>query len=56
MIIPAESVRFADTHAKSSLVPVSGMSQRLPRRVGTMKAREISYTCRNFAGIEATSI
>ena len=39
LIIAAESAKFADTHAKWALTPVWGMSQRLPRRVGTYKAR-----------------
>ena len=34
IIIAGESANFADTHGKFGLVPIWGMSQRLPRRVG----------------------
>jgi len=53
IIIAAESARFADTHAKWALTPVWGLSQRLPRRVGTYKAREMMFTCRTYHGAEA---
>jgi enoyl-CoA hydratase/carnithine racemase len=55
-IIAAESAKFADTHAKFSLTPVWGMSQRLPRRVGQAKAREFSYTGRFYSGQEAAAM
>ncbi len=53
IILAAESAKFADTHAKWALTPVWGMSQRLPRRVGTYKAREMMFTCRTYPGREA---
>ena len=56
LTIAAESARFADTHAKWALTPVWGMSQRLPRRVGTYKAREMMLTCRTISGREAAAI
>ena len=56
IIIAAESASFADTHGKFALVPVWGMSQRLPRRVGTYKAREISFTGLPVSGREAERI
>jgi enoyl-CoA hydratase len=56
IIFAAESARFADTHAKWSLVPVWGLSQRLPRRVGAFKAREMMFTCRPYGGREALAI
>ena len=46
IIFAAESARFADTHAKWALAPVWGLSQRLPRRIGAYKAREMMFTCR----------
>jgi len=55
-IIAAASAKFADTHARFSLTPVWGMSQRLPRRVGQAKAREISYTGRVYSGQEAAAM
>ena len=56
LIVAAESAKFADTHAKWALTPVWGMSQRLPRRVGTYKAREMMLTCRTYPGREAAEI
>ena len=45
IVFASENARFADTHARWALTPVWGMSQRLPRRVGTYKAREMMFTC-----------
>ena len=56
IILAAEGARFADTHAKWALTPVWGMSQRLPRRVGTYKAREMMLTCRTYSGREAEAM
>jgi enoyl-CoA hydratase len=56
MILAAESAKFADTHARFSLTPVWGMSQRLPRRVGTYKAREMMLTCATYSGVQAADI
>ncbi len=53
LIFAAESAKFADTHARWALVPAWGMSQRLPRRVGIAKAREMMFTCRTYSGAEA---
>jgi enoyl-CoA hydratase/carnithine racemase len=55
-IIAADDARFGDTHAKWALTPVWGMSQRLPRRVGPYKAREMMFTCRTYSGREAAEI
>ena len=43
-ILAAESAKFADTHAKWALTPIWGMSQRLPRRVGTARAKRLMFT------------
>lgn len=43
-IIADASVRFADTHGKWGLVGAWGMSQRLPRRVGTAVAKRLMMT------------
>lgn len=56
IIIAAESARFADTHGAFALVPVWGMTQRLPRRVGQWKAREMSFTGLPVNGAEAVRI
>ena len=56
IIFAAETAKFADTHAKWALTPVWGLSQRLPRRVGTYRAREMMLTCRTVGGREAAEI
>jgi enoyl-CoA hydratase len=56
LVLASESARFADTHAKWALTPVWGMSQRLPRRVGTYKAREMMFTCRTYTGLQAEAM
>jgi enoyl-CoA hydratase len=56
IILAAESASFADTHGKFSMVPMWGMTQRLPRRVGSFKAREISFTGLPVSGREAERI
>jgi enoyl-CoA hydratase/carnithine racemase len=56
LILAAESARFADTHAKWALTPVWGLSQRLPRRVGATKTREMMFTCRTYSGREAEAM
>lgn len=56
IVFAAEGAKFADTHAKWALTPVWGMSQRLPRRVGTYKAREMMFTARTIGGREAERI
>ena len=56
IIIAAESARFADTHAKWDLVPVWGLSQRLPRRVGAARAKEMMFASRVYNGVEAAGM
>jgi enoyl-CoA hydratase len=56
IIVAAEGASFADTHGKFALVPAWGMSQRLPRRVGQWKAREMSFTGLPVSGAEAARI
>ena len=56
IIIAAESAKFADTHGKWDLVPVWGLSQRLPRRVGRAKALEMSFSARSYSGRQAEAM
>lgn len=56
IIVAGESASFADTHGQFALVPIWGMSQRLPRRVGQWKAREMSLTGLAVRGTEAARI
>jgi enoyl-CoA hydratase len=56
LIFAAESAKFADTHARWALTPAWGMSQRLPRRVGLPKAREMMFTCKTYPGAQALAM
>lgn len=56
LLVCADDARFADTHARFDLVPVWGLSQRLPRRVGAAKAKEMMFTGRSYSGREALAM
>lgn len=56
LIIAAEDAKIGDTHAKWGILPKWGMSQRLPRLVGVLKAKEMSFTCKPISGKEAERI
>jgi enoyl-CoA hydratase/carnithine racemase len=56
IIIAGESAKFGDTHGKWDLVPVWGLSQRLPRRIGRAKALEMSFSARHYSGKAAEAI
>jgi enoyl-CoA hydratase len=44
ILVASTNARFADTHARVGIVPGWGMSQILPRIVGPVRARYMSYT------------
>jgi len=56
IILASENAKFADTHAKWALTPVWGMSQRLPRRVGQIKASEMMFTAKTYSGRDAETM
>jgi enoyl-CoA hydratase/carnithine racemase len=56
LIAASESARFSDAYARWGLTPVWGLSLRLPRRIGTAKARELILTCRTVSGQEARAM
>lgn len=56
LLVASESARFADTHGRWAMTPTWGMSQRLPRRIGPLVAREMMYTGRVVEGAEAARI
>ena len=53
LIVAASSAQFADTHGTWGLVPVWGMSVRLPERIGRGAAKEMMFTGRRVDGAEA---
>jgi enoyl-CoA hydratase len=44
LLVASSNARFADTHARVGIVPGWGMSQILPRLIGPVRARYMSYT------------
>lgn len=56
LMITAESAKLADTHGKWAMTPTWGMSQRLPRRVGLLTAKELMFSGRVVGGAEAAEI
>ncbi len=53
--ICADEAKFGDTHAMIGLRPTWGMTQRLARKVGMMRAKELSFTARTITGTEAAA-
>lgn len=56
LIVAAENAKFSDTHGKWGMSPTWGMSQRLPRRVGLGRAKELMFSGRVVSGREAMEI
>ena len=56
LIVADAGSRFADTHGKWGLVGAWGMTQRLPRRIGTAAAKRMMFTSREISADEAQSI
>ncbi|MEM9464723.1 MAG: enoyl-CoA hydratase/isomerase family protein [Actinomycetota bacterium] len=56
LLIAGESARLGDTHGQWGLVPIWGMSVRLPERVGLSTAKELMFTSRRIDAIDAARI
>jgi len=56
LVIASEDAKIGDTHAKWGLRPTWGMSARLPRRVGFLKAKQLSFTADATPAKEAERI
>ena len=56
LMITGESAKLADTHGKWGMAPTWGMSQRLPRRIGVVKAKEMMLSGRTISGQEAVEL
>ena len=56
LLVAAQSTTLGDTHGQWGLVPVWGMSVRLPERVGVATAKQLMFTSRRISGSEAAAI
>lgn len=56
LLIASESAKLGDTHGQWGLVPIWGMSVRLPERVGRSTAKELMFTSRRVSGADAARI
>ena len=56
LMVAAESAKFADTHGKWGRSPTWGMSQRLPRRIGLLAAKEMMFSGGIVGGRDAAGI
>ncbi len=56
LVIASESAVFADTHARFGIVSGGGQTQRLPRLLGKLKAKELLFTSEPITAREAERI
>lgn len=56
LMICGESARLCDSHGRWGMSPTWGMSQRLPRRVGLLTAKEMMFSGRVVTAEEAVRI
>lgn len=56
LLVAASSAKIGDTHAKWGLVPVWGLSVRLPERVGMSTAKRLMFTSEVLDGDAAQAI
>ena len=56
LLIAADDAQLGDTHGQWGLVPVWGLSVRLPERVGVSTAKELMFTSRRISGSDAAGI
>jgi enoyl-CoA hydratase/carnithine racemase len=56
LLLVAESAKLADTHGKWGMTPTWGMSQRLPRRIGELRAKQLMFSGRAVTGREAVAL
>jgi enoyl-CoA hydratase/carnithine racemase len=56
LLVAAESTKLGDTHGQWGLVPIWGMSVRLPERVGRATAKQLMFTSRRIGGATAAEI
>ncbi len=53
LLICSSAARFADTHARVGILPGWGLSQKLPRMIGSVRAKAVSLTGNYVTAVEA---
>lgn len=53
LIYIANEAKVGDTHAVLGFRPSWGLTQRLPRYIGMMRAKELSFTAKTISGLKA---
>ena len=53
LIYVANEAKIGDTHAVLGFRPSWGLTQRLPRKIGLMRAKELSFTAKSITGVDA---
>ncbi|MBW2315151.1 MAG: enoyl-CoA hydratase/isomerase family protein [Deltaproteobacteria bacterium] len=56
LLVASDAARFVDSHGKWGMTPTWGMSQRLPRRIGLLRTKELMFTGRAVGGEEAVGL
>jgi len=56
LLVASEDAKLGDTHGQWGLVPVWGMSVRLPERIGRARAKELMFTSRRITGTQAAEM
>ena len=56
IIVASDNAHFVDLHAKYGLVPLWGMSQRLPKRIGVGAAKLLMFSSRRIDARQAREI
>ncbi len=56
LMVVGVGARLSDTHGKWGMSPTWGMSQRLPRRIGPLRAKEMMFSGRVVGGTEAVEM
>lgn len=56
LLVAAEDARIGDTHTRYGIIPLWGMSVRLPERVGLAVAKRMMFTSAEVSGTEAAGL
>jgi enoyl-CoA hydratase len=56
LLVAAEDARIGDAHARHGIIPLWGMTVRLPERVGVAAAKRMIFTSAVVSGSEAAAL